>query len=67
MWKNNKNSVNKMLKEKSKAMATSTRSRCFTTYPQINHKQKNKIRLTKSLEWAIHIFTPLIVVINFYI
>ena len=67
MWKNNKNSVNKMLKEKSKAMATSTRSRCFMTYPQINHKQENKIRLIKSLEWAIHIFTPLIVVINFYI
>ena len=37
------------------------------TYPLINHKQKNKIWLTNGLELVIHLFTPLIVLINFYI
>ena len=66
MWENKRNNVNKMLKEKLKEIIISNSFQCFMTYPQIDHKQENKIRLTRSLKKAMHIFTPLIIII-FYI
>ncbi|GEM_PF-2857712 len=67
MGKNSRNNVSKMFKQELKSSADTISTKCFMTYPQINHKQKLEISFIKSLKPAIHISTPLIVLINFYI
>lgn len=67
MWKNDTNKVSKMLKEESKETIVSSVSKCFMIYPQTNKNKINKIRLTTGLGLVINIFTPLVVIINFYI
>jgi len=56
-----------MFKQESKDAAILASSKYFMTYPQISHKQKNKMCFIRSLKQTMHISTPLIVVINFYI
>ena len=66
MWKNNRNNVNKMFKREPQGAATLAPLKCFVTYPQTDHKQKSKMFLIKNLKQTMHIFTLLIVIINFY-
>jgi len=56
-----------MFKQELKSNATMISPKCFTTYPQMNREQKTKISFIRSLKQTIHISTPLIVLVNFYI
>ena len=67
MWRNNINSVSGMLKNKPLGGKLAQQPESFITYPQVNRKQKMKIWLSKKTKQVIPIFTPLIVLTNFYI
>jgi len=67
MWRDNEIGVNKVFKKEDKEANTPKQPQPSTTYPQVDYKQRDKICSIKSLNWFIHIPTPLIVVINFYI
>ena len=67
MWKKNLNNVNKVLKEGYPKTFSNIPLQHIGTYTQIDQIIKNKIRLNNNFKSVVHIFTPLIVVINFYI
>ena len=67
MWGNNQETVNKAWIRWREIKLISNEHQSFRTYPQISINWMNKIWLTYKLKQIIHIFTTLIVIINFYI
>jgi len=59
--------VNKKLEKGFQKKKIVPRSGDFMIYPQVNQKQEGKIWLSKNPKRIIPIFTPLIVLIDFYI
>ncbi len=67
MWRKDGINVNKMLKRMTNKSLILKQGQSELNYPHVARSDKNKLWLNKSLKQTINIFTPLIVVIIFYI
>ena len=65
MWRKNKINVNKVFRELLSKVVIPNPNQYIVAYPHVDYKYKNKLWLIGSIKQTIHIFTPLIVVINF--
>ena len=67
MWKNNKISVDKMFVKSINKNFTLNTTQTTSSYPHLISLIKTKISYIKTIYPTIHIFTPLIVLVIFYI
>lgn len=67
MWRKHIKSVGNMFKKRTRDRVVNNLCKQFILYPQINNKQENIIWTNIRELNSIHIFTPLILIINLYI
>lgn len=67
MWRESKNSVGKMFKTTNNSDCQIKTLGSVGSYPQFKGFGIEEICSTRSVKNTMHIFTPLIVLINFYI
>ena len=67
MWKTNTENVNNMLKRKQNSTPTINMVVGRHNYPQLKFLATTKKLFSLNTKSSIHILTPLIVLINFYI